>query len=509
MGPTVRLCCPLARSPMPATLVEGTGGPRSMPGMANRLISCSDALVRELLARQSWLEARLAPRPRRFGLTPRPKEKQRNVPKGWKLLGIRPSSNAWQAERWKTKFGGGGGLFAEKEEGLRANRPAFPRMKNLRKAYYDVTWLQPDKQIPADAWVSCEVNLDSGMPHLGATSPRPAGHFKLNGKRALLWEPHRPLPSLHQHSCEEGRPDALYLLGTSTKGPSPRRLLPVEVQRLWGVKPERSTRSDPDEAAKHALLEPPTGLAKLAGLCAGGGAACFAPATPDDPSATDKVGVCTLPWEDEAERAMLGWVEQRQRERVVGGKGSDRRSRSHRGPEGSDPVQSDQGKGYKGKSGNQADWQWKRDLSGAVSRVLRHEGGTEASPMTEEGWMRLRVLMGHPQVARLGAQEKDLRDLVQRDNKQRYTLADHDNEAWVAAWSGHSIPFVVGPAWPLPEDAVPRLLVHGSYARHQTSISQKGIKRRRRVLRGAEETCTSKTPKTTTVDGERTSKSRC
>ena len=73
-----------------------------------------------------------------------------------------------------------------------------------------------------------------------------------------------------------------------------------------------------------------------------------------------------------------------------------------------------------------------------------------------------------------------MRDLVQRDNKQRYTLADHDNEAWVAAWSGHSIPFVVGPAWPLPEDAVPRLLVHGSYARHQTSISQKGIKRRRR-----------------------------
>ena len=177
------------------------------------------------------------------------------------------------------------------------------------KAYYDLTWLQPDKQIPADAWVSCEVNLDSGMPHLGATSPRPAGHFKLNGKRALLSEPHRPLPSLHQHSCEEGRPDALYLLGTSTKGPSPRRLLPVEVQRLWGVKPERSTRSDPDEAAKHALLEPPTGLAKLAGLWAGGGAACFAPATPDDPSATDKVGVCTLPWEDEAEGAMLGWVE--------------------------------------------------------------------------------------------------------------------------------------------------------------------------------------------------------
>ena len=116
--------------------------------------------------------------------------------------------------------------------------------------------------------------------------------------------------------------------------------------------------------------------------------------------------------------------------------------------------------------------------------------------------MRLRVLMGHPQVARLGAQEKDLRDLVQRDNKQRYTLADHDNEAWVAAWSGHSIPFVVGPAWPLPEDAVPRLLVHGSYARHQTSISQKGIKRRRRDVHLQD-------PKNTTVDGERTSKSRC
>ena len=346
-------------------------------------------------------------------------------------------------------------------------------MKNHRppaKAYYDLTWLQPDKQVPADAWVSCEVNLDSGMPHLGATAPRPAGHFKLDGKRALLWEPHRPLPSLHQHSCEDGRPDALCLLGTRQKGPSPRRLLPVEAQRLWGVKPERSTLTNQDEAARHAMLEPLVGLAKLAGLWAGGGAARFAPAATSDPGAADKVGVCTLPWEDEAERAMLGWVEQRQQERVVGGKGSARRSRSHRGPEGSASVGSDHGKGYKGKAGKQADWQWKRDLSGAVSRVLRHEGGTEASPMTEEGWMRLGVLVEHPRVAKLGAREKDVRELVQRDNKQRYTLADYEGEVWVAAWSGHSIPFMVGPAWLLPDDDVPRLLVHGSYARHQTSI---------------------------------------
>lgn len=358
--------------------------------------------------------------------------------------------------------------------------PADEEPQTPAKAYYDLAWLQPDKQVPADAWVACEVNLDSGMPHLGATAPRPAGHFKLDGKRALLWEPHRPLPSLHQHSCEEGRPDALYLLGTGQKGPGPRRLLPVEAQRLWGVKPERSTLANQDEAAQHAMLEPPVGLAKLAGLWAGGGAARLAPAATCDPGAADKVGVCTLPWEDEAERAMLGWVEQRQQERVVGGKGSARRSRSHRGPEGSASVGSDHGKGYKGKAGKQADWQWKRDLSGAVSRVLRHQGGTEASPMTEEGWMRLGVLVEHPRVAKLGAQEKDVRELVQRDNKQRYTLADYEGEVWVAAWSGHSIPFMVGPAWLLPDDDVPRLLVHGSYARHQTSIQQKGVKRHRR-----------------------------
>ena len=254
MGPTVRLCCPLARSPMPATLVEGTGGPRSMPGMANRLISCSDALVRELLARQSWLEARLAPRPRRFGLTPRPKEKQRNVAKGWKVLGI--CAQGLEALGYQTLVKCVAGRTLEDQiwwrrwvvcgkRGGAAREPpclsADEEPQTPAKAYYDLTWLQPDKQIPADAWVSCEVNLDSGMPHLGATSPRPAGHFKLNGKRALLWEPHRPLPSLHQHSCEEGRPDALYLLGTSTKGPS-----------LWGVKPERSTRSGRSRQARPA-----------------------------------------------------------------------------------------------------------------------------------------------------------------------------------------------------------------------------------------------------------------
>eukprot|EP00438_Fugacium_kawagutii_P034289 Skav220346 [mRNA] locus=scaffold2224:194593:200853:+ [translate_table: standard] len=62
-------------------------------------------------------------------------------------------------------------------------------------AGYPIEWIQEDTQVAEDAWESGVLKLDSSMPYLGATKPKPAGVLMrpVEG-RALVWAPRRPLP---------------------------------------------------------------------------------------------------------------------------------------------------------------------------------------------------------------------------------------------------------------------------------------------------------------------------
>ena len=70
------------------------------------------------------------------------------------------------------------------------------------------------------------------MPYLGATKPKPAGTITRSSEgRALVWDPRRPLPGLHEGSWETKRKDHLLLLG---KGPGSKNDLPPRGRPLDG-----------------------------------------------------------------------------------------------------------------------------------------------------------------------------------------------------------------------------------------------------------------------------------
>ena len=52
----------------------------------------------------------------------------------------------------------------------------------------------------------------------------------------------------------------------------------------------------------------------------------------------------------------------------------------------------------------------------------------------------------------------------------------------MAAWSGHTIPGVVGPGVLVEPSEVPALFVHGSYHKHTASIVQSGLSASRRMV---------------------------
>ena len=66
---------------------------------------------------------------------------------------------------------------------------------------YPVEWLLEDSKVPKAMWEPGVLKIDPSMPFLGATKPKPAGTFTAPGKpRALVWDPCRPLPGLHDGS---------------------------------------------------------------------------------------------------------------------------------------------------------------------------------------------------------------------------------------------------------------------------------------------------------------------
>ena len=79
---------------------------------------------------------------------------------------------------------------------------------------FSLDWLCDDNAVPRDAWEDGLLKLDSSMPFLGATKPKPCATFYPEQEpRRLVWDPRRPLPGLHEHSWDNGHPDRLLLKG--------------------------------------------------------------------------------------------------------------------------------------------------------------------------------------------------------------------------------------------------------------------------------------------------------
>ena len=59
---------------------------------------------------------------------------------------------------------------------------------------------------------------------------------------------------------------------------------------------------------------------------------------------------------------------------------------------------------------------------------------------------------------------------------------DTEGVWWIAAWSGHTLNGVTGPAVLVDPRDVPKVLAHGSYRRHSAAIQRQGILRGRRDI---------------------------
>eukprot|EP00438_Fugacium_kawagutii_P035674 Skav231659 [mRNA] locus=scaffold823:44885:57127:- [translate_table: standard] len=311
-------------------------------------------------------------------------------------------------------------------------------------AGYPLEWLVGDEKIEDDRWEPGLLKLDSSMPYLGATKPKPIGTLmRPREGRALVWDPRKPLPGLHEGSADVDRKDRLLLLGKGPDGPAARAILPSEVIHLaGGIRGEAEQTSQED--VKKALATPPRALCESAVSWA-------------STQVETKVGVCKLQWEEESRNILNKWLTENpasQGSLLVGGKSKKSKNKGL-------PVN-------------------ERAMK-AMSYVLRHSAGTEACPITEEGWVRWDDLRRHESCQPYDAWT--LWDAIEADAKDRVVASQDDaGEWWVAAWSGHTQERVVGPAAVVPIEELPKVLTHGSYRRHTASIQKKGLLRQTRDL---------------------------
>ena len=126
---------------------------------------------------------------------------------------------------------------------------------------YPMEWWVEDGDVGEERWESGTLKLDSTMPYLGATKPKPAGHLiRPTEGKALVWDPKRPLPGLHEGSWDCKRKDRLLLLGKGPDGPAARTLFAEEASQLWGRK---GSSLDPETESSEILQTPPRSLTEL------------------------------------------------------------------------------------------------------------------------------------------------------------------------------------------------------------------------------------------------------
>eukprot|EP00438_Fugacium_kawagutii_P016374 Skav203835 [mRNA] locus=scaffold4932:42892:55316:- [translate_table: standard] len=284
------------------------------------------------------------------------------------------------------------------------DEPCTPPLVN-----YPMDWWAEGGSGNPEEWEKGILKLDSSMPYLGATKPKPAGTLtKPNASRALVWDPTRPLPGLHDGSCDGGRKDCLLLLGKGPDGPAARPLLPEEATHLILRRKDMVPKGE--EEVKVVLSHPSRSLTDLAVKWA---------ATNADER---KVGVCRLKWEEETKRILDDWLAHNPAimgNTTVGGRGK------------------------KKKDAPQLTWHEK--AMKALSYVLRHAAGTNECPINEEGWVRWEDLLEHESCKKFGGWT--LWQAIEEDAKDRVVAKEDENgQWWAAAWSGHTQERVVGPA---------------------------------------------------------------
>ena len=289
------------------------------------------------------------------------------------------------------------------------------------------------------------LQLDPTMPFLGANSPKPCGSFtnQQNGEpRKLVWDPRRPLPGLHPGSWGPNHKEPLLLLSQGKEGPRVKAVTPQEVCFLLNGKFGPKDNGEASKVAAASLIAAPPSLARLglswfaedqrltnSSIRNQGDEARFAPG----PTGGERAGLCSLPWEEHTEKVLAQWLEEQAKS-------------------GNNPMR---------VGGRKPRLSQDELASKALSKVLRHEAGTEECPISPEGWVKWEDILQHPLCRHFS---KDLLEKgVTNNSKDRFVAKQDENGEWLAAaWSGHTIAGVAGPSREVEPSLTPEVLVHGT-----------------------------------------------
>jgi putative RNA 2'-phosphotransferase len=113
-------------------------------------------------------------------------------------------------------------------------------------------------------------------------------------------------------------------------------------------------------------------------------------------------------------------------------------------------------------------------ISKFLSLVLRHQPETIGITLSAEGWVPVADLLEAMEAHGLGVNLEELRHVVERNDKQRFSLSA--DGALIRANQGHSIEVDLGYEPCVP----PETLYHGTTERFLPSIRERGLLRGKR-----------------------------
>ena len=110
-----------------------------------------------------------------------------------------------------------------------------------------------------------------------------------------------------------------------------------------------------------------------------------------------------------------------------------------------------------------------QSISRYISLILRHKPEVIGITIDEHGWANVEELIQGIAKNNPGFNKEILEEIVQTDNKQRYSF--NDDKILIRANQGHSIPVDVE----LEEKEPPKILYHGTGEKYIASIDQNGL----------------------------------
>lgn len=123
-------------------------------------------------------------------------------------------------------------------------------------------------------------------------------------------------------------------------------------------------------------------------------------------------------------------------------------------------------------------------LSKKLSYLLRHGAVKEGLKIDENGWVSVRDLLKHPSLKNLCKSIDQINEIVQTDDKQRYSLMTNNHgETFIKANQGHSIGMVTDSGLKELSMLDVKLypdVVHGTMMQYLKSILNQGLSKMKR-----------------------------